>query len=89
LTTTAPVQFRTAAVSAAGYTRFMASGTLKPLLFAAWVIAVCVVAFVIGVTSIQNWLIVAAAAIVPPLVVRQFWRAPEQTMSESIHEARR
>ena len=67
----------------------MASGTLKTSLLAAWVIAVCGVAFVIGVTSVQNWLIVAGAAIVPPLVVRQFWRAPEQTMSESIHEARR
>jgi len=61
---------------------------LKPLLFAAWVIAVCVAAIVIGVASIPNWIVVACTAILPPLVVRHFWRAPEQTMSESIHEAR-
>jgi hypothetical protein len=67
----------------------MVSETLKISLFVAWVIAVCVAAIAIGVTSVLNWIVVAGAAIVPPLVVRQFWRAPEQTMSESIHEARR
>jgi hypothetical protein len=67
----------------------MASGNLKTALFVAWVVVVCVAALVIGVTSVPNWLIVAAVAIVPPLVVRQFWHAPEQTISESIHEARR
>jgi uncharacterized membrane protein YhdT len=67
----------------------MASGTLKIVLFVAWMIAVCAAAFVIGVTSVPNWIIVACVAIVPPLVVRQFWHAPEQTISESIHEARR
>jgi hypothetical protein len=67
----------------------MTSENVKTLLLAAWLLAVCVAAIVIGVTSVPNWLAVVAAAIVPPLVVRQFWRAPEQTMSESIHEARR
>jgi hypothetical protein len=67
----------------------MVSPTLKTLLFVAWVIAICAAAIMIGVTSVANWIVVACAAIVPPLVVRQFWRAPEQTMSESIHEARR
>jgi hypothetical protein len=67
----------------------MASENVKNMIFVAWVIAVCVAALAIGVTSVPNWIVVACAAIVPPLVVRQFWRAPEQTMSESIHEARR
>lgn len=84
----ASVQFGTADVAVGGYTRFMASETLKTLLLVAWVIAICVAAIVIGVTSVANWIVVAGAAIVPPLVVRRFWRAPEQTMSESIHEAR-
>lgn len=74
---------------ASRYTRFMTSQNLKPLLLVAWVIAVCVAAIAIGVTSVPNWLAVAAAAIVPPLIVRQFWHAPEQTISESIHAARR
>ena len=67
----------------------MASENIKPLFYVAWVIAVCIAAIAIGVTSVPNWIVVACAAIVPPLIVRQFWRAPEQTMSESIHEARR
>jgi hypothetical protein len=32
---------------------------------------------------------VAAVAVIPPLVVRRFWRLPEQTIRESIDEARR
>ena len=67
----------------------MASEHLKTLLLVAWAIAVCLVAVVIGVTSAPNWIVVACAAIVPPLIARQFWRAPEQTTSESINEARR
>jgi len=66
----------------------MASATLKNLLLVAWAIAVSLAAIVFGVTSFPNWLGVACAAIVPPLIVRQFWRGPEQTISESIHEAR-
>jgi uncharacterized membrane protein YhdT len=67
----------------------MASETLKTYFFVAWVIAVCVAAITIGVSSVPNWIVVACAAIVPVLIVRRFWRAPEQTISESIHEARR
>jgi hypothetical protein len=84
-----PVQSRTADVAAGGYTGSMASETLKPLLLVAWLIAVSVAAIAIGVTSVPNWIVVACAVIVPSLVVRQLWRAPEQTISESIHEARR
>ena len=67
----------------------MPSGNIKTLLLVAWMIAVCLVAFAIGITSVPNWIIVASIAIVPPLVVRKFWHAPEQTISESIHNARR
>jgi hypothetical protein len=67
----------------------MASENLKISLLVAWVVAVCISAIVLGVTSAPNWLVAAGAAIVPPLIVRQFWRAPEQTLSESINEARR
>ena len=67
----------------------MISETTKTLLFVAWVIAVCLAAIAIGVTSVPNWMIVACVAIVPPSVVRSFWHAPEPTLSESINEARR
>ena len=52
-------------------------------------IAVCLGALAIGMTSVPQWIVVALVAVVPPLVVRRFWRAPEQTISESIHDARR
>jgi hypothetical protein len=32
---------------------------------------------------------VACVAVVPPSLARSFWRTPEQTISESIHDARR
>ena len=58
----------------------MFSENTKTLLFAGWALAVGLVAIVIGITSV---------AVVPPLVARRFWHAPEQTISESIHDARR
>ena len=67
----------------------MISENTKTLLFVAWVIAVCLAAIAIGIPSVPQWLVVACVAVVPPLVVRSFWRAPEQTISESIHNARR
>jgi len=83
------VQFGTAGPVDGDYTRLMFSETTKTLLLIAWSIAVFLAAIAIGITSIANWAIVAFVAVVPPLVVRSFWRAPEQTISESIHEARR
>jgi hypothetical protein len=67
----------------------MYSQTVKTLLFVAWSIAVFLAAIAIGITSSSNWLFVACAAFGPPLVVRYFWHDPEQTISESINDARR
>lgn len=66
----------------------MLSDKTKTVLYIAWSVAVLLVAIAIGISSVGNWIIVACIAAVPPLVVRSFWRAPEQTLSESIHEAR-
>ena len=67
----------------------MFSEKTKMLLFVVWAIAVFAVATAIGFTSVPHWMVVACIAIVPPLVARNFWHAPEQTISESIHNARR
>ena len=67
----------------------MFSETNKTLLFAGWALAVCLAAIAIGITSVPDWMVVACVAVVPPLVARRFWHAPEQTISESIHDARR
>jgi hypothetical protein len=37
----------------------------------------------------KTQIVVAAVAVVPPLVARSLWRAPDQTISESIRDARR
>ena len=67
----------------------MLSENTKTLLFIAWSIAVFLAAIAVGITSVPNWVAVACVAVVPFLVVRSFWRAPEKSISESIHEARR
>ena len=54
-----------------------------------WVLTACLAGFVVGVTSISGWFILAALAVVPPLVMLRFWRDPPETLSESINEARR
>jgi hypothetical protein len=83
------VQLRTADPVTRGYTRRMSSENIKTLVFVAWAAGVFVAAIASGITSVPNWIVVACAAIVPPVMVRQFWRAPEQTISESIRDARR
>jgi uncharacterized membrane protein YhdT len=83
------VQFGTADRFAGGYTRDMVSENTKTLLFAGWAIMVCLAAIAVGVTSVPYWMVVACVALVPPLVARRFWHAPEQTISESIDNARR
>ena len=67
----------------------MVSENTKTLLFAGWAIMVCLAAIAAGVTSVPYWMVVACVALVPPLVARRFWHAPEQTISESIDNARR
>lgn len=66
----------------------MWSRNSKTLLFAAWAIAVCLAAVALDVTSAPWWMAVACIAIVPPVVAKIFWHAPEQTLSETIHRAR-
>ena len=67
----------------------MFSENRKTLLFTAWAVAVFLTAFVIGITSIPYWMVVACIAVVPPMVARTFWHAPEPTISETINDARR
>jgi len=67
----------------------MVTENMKTLLFAGWAIAVCLTAIAIGITSVPYWMVVACVALVPPLVARRFWHAPERTISESISDARR
>lgn len=67
----------------------MTSDKYKMLVLVGWVVTVGLAAFALQVTSATNWAVVACLAAVPPVIVRHFWQAPEQTMSQSIQNARR
>ena len=67
----------------------MISENNKTQLFVAWAVLACLAALAIGITSVSNWIAVVCLALVPPLVARSFWHAPDQTISESIRDARR
>jgi len=77
------------APTAGSYTRLMISENNKTLMIIVWSVAVVLTAIALGVTAVSNWVVVACLAGVLPLVVRILWRAPEQTISERINEARR
>jgi hypothetical protein len=45
--------------------------------------------YVLGATSLVGLAVLVAMALTPPVVMMRLWRAPSQSMSESIREARR
>lgn len=57
---------------------------MRTAIVAAWVLAWCAVAFLVDVTSVTGWMTLVAVAVLPPIVLLRMWRAPAQTMSESI-----
>jgi hypothetical protein len=61
---------------------------LKAAIFAVWVCAVCAVAL-FGHVIFSAWAFFVALAVLPPLVVMRYWRAPVQTVSQSIQEVLR
>jgi hypothetical protein len=56
---------------------------------AGWILAVGVLAYISGITSLAGWTILAAVAVIPPAVVMRLWRVPSQSMSESIQDVLR
>lgn len=54
-----------------------------------WVLSGCAVAAAAHVTSIGGWTVLVALTVLPPLVLLRMWKDPDQTLSESISEARR
>jgi hypothetical protein len=60
------------------------------LTFAAvWLLVMCAAAFVLDVTSASAWTLLTAIALLPPIGLLRLWNDAGQTLSESIHEARR
>jgi hypothetical protein len=67
----------------------MRNDQVKAALIAVWILAVGVLGYVLGATSVVGWTVLAAMALTPPVVMMRFWSAPAQSMSESIREALR
>jgi len=55
----------------------------------AWAVALCVAGRIADVHTLGTWSVVAAFAVVPPILLMWRWNVPDQTLSESIAAARR
>ena len=67
----------------------MQTDQLKAAVIGTWILAVGVLAYISGPTSLAGWTVLAAVAATPPVVMMRLWRAPAQTVSESIREVLR
>ena len=54
-----------------------------------WILAISVAAIAAGVRSVSTFAFVAVVAVLPLVVMQLLWHDPPETMSESIHQARR
>ena len=54
-----------------------------------WMMAMYAAGITLGVTSVAGWAVLAAVALLPTVMLAQWWRGPSQSMSERIREARR
>ena len=59
---------------------------VKAALIGAWILAIGVLGYVLGTTSLAGWTVLAVVAVIPPVVIMRLWGAPSQSMSESIRE---
>jgi drug/metabolite transporter (DMT)-like permease len=60
---------------------------LKIVLAVVWVFAVAVLGYAVGPQSLSAWVAFVALAVLPPLVTLYFWKAPPESLSESIQKA--
>jgi hypothetical protein len=63
--------------------------SIKAVVAMLWVLAVSLPGFAGNVSSSQSWTVLAAVALLPPLVMMCRWNEPRQTMSQSIQKALR
>ena len=67
----------------------MNSANKKLLLAAGWIALVLFIALLLPVASLRGWLLTALVAFGPSVAMLYFAREQSQTMSQSIHHARR
>lgn len=79
----------TARFSRGAYSFGMQLLSLKAVVASVWISAICLAGIAGNLNSLSSWLVLAAVAVLPPMVMIRQWSDPAQTMSESIQEARR
>jgi cation transporter-like permease len=79
----------TAPYGEGSYTFNMQLKYTRVTLAGAWISAVCAAGLVANVSSLSSWIVLVGFAILPPLVMMQWWNDPAQSMSESIQEVLR
>jgi hypothetical protein len=67
----------------------MQLNSMKAIGAAVWILVIAVIGLASNPTSLTSWILLAALAILPPLVVMRRWTPPRDTMSEIIREGRR
>jgi len=67
----------------------MRLNTIKAMVTAVWVFALCAAGLALNVESLSGWIVLSALAMLPPIVMMWRWNDPPATMSEIIQEARR
>jgi hypothetical protein len=60
---------------------------LKATIAVLWILAVCGAGLLRDITSPSTWAFLVGLAVLPPLVMMRYWKAPAQSMSESIQKA--
>ena len=61
---------------------------MKIVFAAIWISTLGAIGF-LSATTTSTWISVVLLALLPPVVVAHRWRVPDQTISQSIQEARR
>ncbi|MBI4485398.1 MAG: hypothetical protein HY655_05250 [Acidobacteria bacterium] len=67
----------------------MQTDSVKRASIVGWLLAVGVLGYISGMTSLAGWIVLAVVAVIPPVVMMRLWRVPSQSMSESIREVLR
>jgi len=62
---------------------------IKTVLAAGWAVGLTAIALFAHVTGIGSWISLMGLALLPPIVMVRMWNGPDQSLSQSIQEARR
>jgi hypothetical protein len=62
---------------------------VKATLMVGWVLAVGVLGYMSGTTSVVGWTLLAVVALVPAALVVRLWSVPPPSMSETIRDVLR